>query len=409
MSLAASRQDDVCTAPTDLDLDAAIVGIVSRGAVKVPPYPAVALKVEELVRRDDFGLDDLTKLVTSDQALAADALRCANSAFYSRGSSVASLNSAITRIGAREVVRLAIASGLGVHARKGGPLATLKRRIWLEALASAALAQELARARRLPPEEAFVCGLLHDFGKMIAVSIIEELLVAQEAVRPRPLEEWIAVVDRYHVELGLVLSAQWALPALVSDVISIHHSLDLSGAVQPRMVELVQVTDEVVHLLSDRISVGPEELGAVSMLDSAECEIVARVLDRLPAFIASFETGEGADTGPSAIEEQSADHFMAGPTPVSFPVTLTMGREVRQYQAMGIATSNLMVTGKAPLPENVLMELKLGSTPPLTCWATAKLSWPEGEGHTVLLQPFALNGTSQGIWKELVRSTTATP
>ncbi len=94
---------------------------------------------------------------------------------------------------------------------------------------------------------------------------------------------------------------------------------------------------------------------------------------------------------------------------MSFPVTLTMGREVRQYQAMGIATSNLMVTGGAPLPENVLMELKLGSTPPLTCWATAKLSWPEGEGHTVLLQPFALNGTSQGIWKELVRSTTATP
>ena len=53
MSLAASRQDDVDTAPTDLDLDAAIVAIVSRGAVKVPPYPAVALKVGGAVRRDE--------------------------------------------------------------------------------------------------------------------------------------------------------------------------------------------------------------------------------------------------------------------------------------------------------------------------------------------------------------------
>jgi hypothetical protein len=65
-----------------------------------------------------------------------------------------------------------------------------------------------------------------------------------------------------------------------------------------------------------------------------------------------------------------------------------------------------MVSGPAALPENVLMQLDLGCKPPLTCWATAKLAWPENGGHTVLLQPFALNGNAQGIWKELVRSTT---
>ncbi|GEJ55694.1 HDOD domain-containing protein [Anaeromyxobacter diazotrophicus] len=405
MSPAEPRPDVVAT-PTSFDLDAAIVDLVSRGAVKVPPYPAVALKVEELVRKEDFGLDELTKLVASDQALAADALRCANSAFYNRGNAVASLNGAITRIGAKEVVRLALASGLGAHARKPGPLSALKRRVWLEALASAALAQELARARRLGAEEAFVCALLHDFGKMIAVACVEELLAAHDEVQRKPLEEWLAVVDRYHVELGLVLAAQWELPQLVSDVVSLHHQEDLAGAADPRMVELVQATDEVVHLLADRASVGADELGALSALTAPECEVVTRVLEKLPAFIASFETGSGTDAGPSAIEPEPADHFLSGPTPVSFPVTVTVNREVREYQAMGIATSNLMVTGKGALPENVLMELKVGSTPPFTCWATAKLSWPEGEGHTVLLQPFALNGPTQAIWKELLRSTT---
>ena len=134
-----------------LDLDGAIVDLVSRKAVKVPPYPAVAMKVEALVRRDDYGLDDLAKLVASDQALAADALRCANSAFYSRATPVTSINQAISRLGAREVVGLAVASALGAHARKPGPLAALKRRVWLEALASAALSQELAKGRRRPP------------------------------------------------------------------------------------------------------------------------------------------------------------------------------------------------------------------------------------------------------------------
>ncbi|HET9593934.1 MAG TPA: HDOD domain-containing protein [Anaeromyxobacteraceae bacterium] len=390
------------------DLDAAIVDLVSRGAVKVPPYPAVAMRVNELVRRDDFGLDELSKLVASDQALTADTLRAANSAFYSRGTPVASLSGAISRIGAKEVVRLALASGLGTHARAPGPLAALKRRVWLEALGSAALAQELAKGRNLSPEEAFVCGLLHDFGKMIGIACVEEIVRAHPGFRPRPLEEWVGVVERYHVELGLVLAAQWELPAVVSDVVSRHHSEDAAGAVEPRLVELVAATDEVVALISGRTWVSREDLGAISALGAAECELVFRVLERLPAFIASFEgAGPAPADEPSLIEPESADHFLTGPTPVEFAVTVVANRETRSYRAMAIAPTNLMVTGPKPLPENVLMELKLASTPPLTCWATAKLSWPEGGGHAVLLQPFALNGTAQAAWKELVRKTTS--
>jgi hypothetical protein len=72
---------------------------------------------------------------------------------------------------------------------------------------------------------------------------------------------------------------------------------------------------------------------------------------------------------------------------------------------MGIATNNLMISGPAPLPENVLVQVDLGSAPPITCWATAKLSWPENGGHTVLLQPFALDGNARMAWSELVRDT----
>jgi putative nucleotidyltransferase with HDIG domain len=407
MLAAAEARRDSAAVEADLDLDAAIVDLISRDAVRVPPYPAVAMKVEELVRRGDYGLDDLTKLVASDQTLAADALRAANSAFFSRGTAVASLNAAIGRIGAKEVVRLALASGLGVHARRAGPLATLKRRVWLEALAGAALAQELARKRGIDPEEAFVAGLLHDFGKMIAVACVEEILNARPGARARPLEAWVEVVERYHVELGLVLAAKWELPQLVTDVISLHHEADPAGAAEPRLVEVIAATDEVVSLLRDRTWLTPEDLGAVAGLTATECELVARVLDRLPGFIASFE-GSAAQPPPtpSLIEAETLDHFLTGPTPVSFPVKITIGREVKCYQAMGIATANIMVSGDAPLAENVLMQLELASTPPLTCWATAKLAWPEGKRWTVLLQPFALNGSTQAAWKELVKATT---
>lgn len=401
-------QPGVAPRRAPLDLDAAIVDLVSRGAVKVPPYPAVAMKVEQLVRRQDFGLDELTKLVASDQALAADALRCANAAFYSRGAPVTALNGAISRIGSKEVVRLALASGLGVHARRAGPLAVLKRRVWLEALSSAALAQELARKRGLAPEEAFVCGLLHDFGKMIVISCVEEILEARRGERGRSLEGWMETVERYHVELGLVLAARWQLPQIVSDVVSLHHQEEPTGAADPRLLEVVAAADEVVGLLRDHCWLTPQELGVVAALSGQECELVARVLDRLPSFIASFEGGASAPSpDPGLVEPKGRDQFAAGPKSVGFPVTVTFSREVRRYKAKSIGMSNLTVNGVTPLPENVLMEVSLGSTPPLTCWATAKLSWPEESGHTVLVQPFALNGASQEIWKALARQVPA--
>jgi putative nucleotidyltransferase with HDIG domain len=387
------------------ELEAAIIDLVSRGAVKVPPYPAVAMRVEEMVRREDYGLGELTRLVASDQSLAADALRCANSAFYSRGAPVTSLNAAITRIGAKEVVRLALASGLGVQARKAGPLAVLKRRIWLEALASAALAQELARKRGISPEEAFVCGLLHDFGKMICIVCIEEILKGQKKATSRPLEAWMETIERYHVELGLVLATQWKLPQMVSDVISLHHTGDASGAESPAMVELIAATDEVVMLLGQQSWLTPEDLGTISSLTASECDLVSTVLDKLPGFIASFEGGPAQPaTEPSVIDKSEPSQFMTGPKQVNFPVTVTLNREVRAYHATNVATNNLTVNGPAALPENVLMEIKISGPTPLTCWATAKLSWPENGGYTVLLQPFALNGSGAAAWKAMARA-----
>lgn len=392
-------------------LDAAIVDLISRGAVTVPPYPAVAMKIEQLVRRQDFGLDELGRLVASDQSLAADALRCANSTFYSRANPVASLTQAIARIGAQEVARLAMASGLGAHTRAQGPLAPLRRRIWLESLAVAGLCQELARGRGLPAEEAFVCGLLHDFGKVIAAGCIEEIVAeAPAAARPLPIEHWMGVIERYHVELGLVLAARWELPPLVADVLSRHHDADVSGAADPRLVELVQAADQIVRLLDERSFLGDDDLAAVPFLTAADRELVTRVLSRLPSFIASFEgvTTSLPPPGSPLVEQPEEDGaHVAGPVPLDFAAKVVLNRQEFAYRASGIAEKNLIVRGPAALPENLLLSVEIESEPRLRCWAVAKLAWPDAGGYRVLLQPFALDGDAQRAWRALLDSRLA--
>jgi putative nucleotidyltransferase with HDIG domain len=377
--------------------------------VNVPPYPAVALKIEQLVQRQDFGLEDLGRLVASDQSLAADALRCANSAFYMRATPVTSLNQAITLIGAQEVARLALASGLGARARANGPLAPLRRRVWLEALAVAGLCQELAKHRGLRAEEAFVCGLLHDFGKVIAAGCIEDILAgAPEAARPLPLEHWLGVIERHHVQLGAALSARWQLPAVVADVLTHHHGHDAGSAADPRLVELVQAADHVVRLLDERSWVGADDLVEVALLTPQERELVPLVLARLPGFIASFEgvTTALPPAGSPLVQQADGDGAQspAGPVPLDCQAKVTVNRQELAYRARGIAERNLIVRGPAPLPENLLLSVEVAAEPPLRCWAVAKLSWPDAEGHMVLLQPFALDHEARGAWRALLEA-----
>jgi HD-like signal output (HDOD) protein len=56
----------------------------------------VALRVQEAMARKDFGLAEVAQIVGADAVLAADILRCANSALYRRGGPVTDLTAAIT-------------------------------------------------------------------------------------------------------------------------------------------------------------------------------------------------------------------------------------------------------------------------------------------------------------------------
>ncbi|HET6437762.1 MAG TPA: HDOD domain-containing protein [Anaeromyxobacter sp.] len=383
--------------------------MVSKHKVKVPPYPAVAFRIEAVVRGGNYGLDELAKLVSSDQVLAADVLRCANSALYARGSPVASVKQAVGRIGARDVARLALASGLGAHALAKGRLSSVRRRIWLDALASALLCQDLARVRRLPPDVAFAAGLLHDFGKVVTIACIEELLQNRNDVAPKTEAEWNDIMDRYHLELGVVMAARWDLPPVIADAISLHHSAEVTAASEPLIVNTVMVVDRVVALLAEHTRLGAEELKQLEDLGPHEREVVIRTVEMLPGFIASFENSDvwRGDAQGGLVAPGTPPPERAGPKPPSYPVVLKLGDREHSYQLLGIGATHCMVTGKSAIPENLLMELKVGCEPPLRGYASVKLAWPDQEGWTLLVQPYGLTEGAQARWKQLTAQADA--
>jgi hypothetical protein len=211
-------------------------------------------------------------------------------------------------------------------------------------------------------------------------------------------------VERYHVELGLVLATQWALPELVVDAISRHHDDGDAGAACPPLVELVRTADAILALLASRPSVDAAALAAEPRVAPSERDAVARVLQRLPAFIASFE-GELAVVAPRAKHAPGGGldgvAALAGRVPLDCRGDVVAAWQQLRCAALAIAPQALAVALPVAVPEHLLVELRLESVPPLACWATTVRSWEQDGRHVALLRPFALGPGAQAAWLAL--------
>jgi HD-like signal output (HDOD) protein len=94
----------------------ALTHVVSRGDFVVPPYPAVALRLQRLLGKDGYGVGDVAEVIAADAALAATVLAAANSALLGGASPITSLSRAVNRLGARTVTefRIELAYGCSV-------------------------------------------------------------------------------------------------------------------------------------------------------------------------------------------------------------------------------------------------------------------------------------------------------
>jgi HD-like signal output (HDOD) protein len=384
-------------------LEQAVEVRCASGEHKVPPYPAVALRVQETMGRKGVGLGEVAGLIGADAALAADVLRCANSVMYRRGEPVIDLTQALARIGVQQVMRLLVASGLAGHAQAVGPLVLLRRMVWIEGLASAAVCQELARARGLRAEEAFTLGLLHDFGKIVSISCLEGLVEERKIREAFPRAAWEALVERQHVRMGLHTAARWRLPPLVHEVIAAHHG-GQGACSDERLLEVVRLGDAVVKLLLDKAHVSGADLAGVAGLTPAERERLAGVLEHVPDFVAAFETPASAASVATPCIAQPETTLAQPGRPLRLGVSVSVTRRPRLFTSTSVSDAGMVLTGDEPLPENRLLEAKIYAEQPFSLWVLATLCRRDGAGWRVEVQPFALTGELRDLWARLLSS-----
>jgi HD-like signal output (HDOD) protein len=134
----------------------------------LPSLPTAALEVLRVCQDPDAEIDDLAAALTLDPVLASRVLRLANSAAYRRRNEVTSLQRAAVMLGMRTLKVVALGFTLTSALPQQGVWAGLDLvDYWHRSLVNAVIARSLARASKNPlAEEAFLCGLLSEIGKL---------------------------------------------------------------------------------------------------------------------------------------------------------------------------------------------------------------------------------------------------
>lgn len=186
---------------------------IAANNLDVPMLPEVAGKVVRLTQDPDSEASSLAKLIQSDQTLAGNVMRIANSAAYSPSSQMVSLQQAITRLGMRIVAEIALSASINT-AMFNTP--GFEKHINYQikySLASGLWAKEVARVCRKNVEAAFLAGLLHAIGRPVAIHAILEI-AQQQHLRPSK-GEVLALEEQFQQQVGLRVLEKWEMPSSV--------------------------------------------------------------------------------------------------------------------------------------------------------------------------------------------------
>jgi HD-like signal output (HDOD) protein len=358
------------------DVEAAIEDVLSREGPAVPLAPATARAVGELLGRGDLALDALRRHAFADPAIAAALLAAAN---RESGRPILSLPEAEERLGAAAFLRSIRETAAAAPAP--GPLAELRLKVWRASVVSAVLCRELARERGLPPEDAYACGLLHDVGRLAALSSLERIVAAARPCEAAALQRWERIADRWHVALGTTFAARCRLPRAIREAIRCR-------APGPRPTPLQQVVRSVDALVAVLLA-GRDSDEAVdgAGISEPEAERLSRALERMQEHVASLEEPPAPPSEPRAAVAVPALREPKG-----------QGLRLRvagaEFAATGFARHQLIVFGPSPLGEGALLEVEVLDRRRSPFHARVLATWGDRGRFGAILLPLGLTGPS---------------
>ena len=215
---------------SSMNIKQKVVDLIRYRTTSLPTLPVVVNNIVEVARSETTSAQDLAKFISNDQAISARVLRVANSVYYGMSQKIDSISRAIIVIGFREILSLALGTGIiSALSKNGDEVPIDMTELWKHSIGVGFAAKNIAKkTRNVVEESAVLIGLLHDIGKIIFGLYFPkeyaEVLkrTAEEGTPLHKIEKSILGLD--HAEMADLLMKQWNFPPNIIQPVRYHHN-----------------------------------------------------------------------------------------------------------------------------------------------------------------------------------------
>ncbi len=263
-----------------------------RGDIQLATPPAIYFALKKVINDPTKSLLDTAAVIEKDPGLSARLLKIVNSAFYGFPAQITSIERAINMIGNLELQNLVLGTVI-IERFSDLPGALSMSEFWANSLKCALITAEIDHYKGGQfSESAFICGLLHDIGKLIFYRKIPELarevdlLLRNEqhayAATEITLEEEIIGIN--HFETGAELCRLWNLPEIISATIEQQSTADISSQYR-QIATIVQISRDYSTL---EIDFAEDKITELDLTQNEILELVDQAYDKFEEIFKIF-------------------------------------------------------------------------------------------------------------------------
>jgi len=251
--------------------------------------PLIYERLTEVINHPRSSIEDITRVISNDQGLAARLLKLANSPLFGYFSKIDSIDKAATIIGTQQLQSLALAvSVIEIFHEVPEDLVNM-RTFWQHSIACGITARALAIYRReANVERIFAAGILHDIGRLVICTAMPDIFTRMLMASREKFSLLFNLESEFlgytHAAVGGKLLEKWRIPASIAEPVACHHSPD-KARVFPLETAFVHLAD----IMCKSLGIGSNGEGYVPPLEESSWERIDIPPAALPEIVKHVE------------------------------------------------------------------------------------------------------------------------
>lgn len=251
--------------------------------------PVLLGKILSLVDDDKKSIEDLSEIISYDQAMAQRVLRTANSTFFAHSGQIRDIPQAVMFLGLDRIKSIAV--GMTVMNIFPTDTSFHVENLWIHGYEVAYLSSILSGIITVTqPQECFLGGLLHDIGRIILYTMAPDRFIKIETTDSM-LEQETGLFGCTHAEAGAWFAEEVHLPTSIVSTIRFHHHPSAATEEQG-MVAVVSLAEALARMFKPRMEddgIWTNEQDALLLEFSLSREVLLEVSARFEAAQADIE------------------------------------------------------------------------------------------------------------------------